>query len=177
MVVLMCLPIFEIQTTTTSSSSQTSILPQLLYAAAIIVGALIGSFSSYPSRRIQIWFKRKKLRRALYSEINGLDWLAEPYTDLDELREDIKEATVPTHTYIPREVYETELENIGLLSQHEIDTIHNYYRMTSIAKEQLETMYESNADDERIRETFANKTIYQLNDRRDAAIKALSKEM
>lgn len=140
-----------------------------------ILTALIGFVGGAISRIIYVIYKtrirRRKLRKSLHAEIKTMDWLEK--SDLATIRDKIEERGGVSHTHFPTRIYDTLTEELGLLSDSELEAVISYYSTAHIAKEQLSSLRDGEGDATDFTEGTLNDAIYK----RDKAIKELESRM
>jgi len=140
--------------------SSTSILSSSI---ATIAAGILGFLGGFFSRTGKYWLKKRerrtKLRRALLAEIQTPKDTINNAAEVEEIQD-----FDPVHTVIPTTTYENQVEELGLLSSHEIEPVIKYYNTAKVAKQQLDTI-----DDVRIKRSFIEETAPGLKkSRRDA---------
>lgn len=103
-----------------------NILSGIIGASAVIIVAYL---REYLRKRT----KRRKVRNALYAEIRSTNTLRAAEDMLDS---DSGYYFYIEHDFIPTNVYQSNLADIGLLSEDEIEKVVNYYTNALIAKEE-----------------------------------------
>lgn len=78
--------------------------------------------------------RRKKLRRALYAELNSINRLNVAH---DMLGSQSGIFFYTHHDFIPTSVYESHLSDLGLLSEEEIEKVVRFYNNALVAKEEI----------------------------------------
>lgn len=136
-------------------------------ATAVILAAIIGAY-------IDRWLRRRKIRGAVLAEIESMEWINE--TDLTSLKKDIKSGESLAHTYVPTDVYDNELSNIGLLSRKEIRGLTEYYQAAHVAQQQLNQI-QTGEDTEETRAVLADRTLHRLKTRRKSAAETLESKL
>lgn len=148
--------------------------PQVLSAAAVVFAAFIG----FGSRLVQEWIDRRrmrmKLRQALQAELETMEWIDD--MELDRLREQIRDGEGIPHSYVPTQIYDDERANIGLLSYDERIALIRYYQAAHVAQEQLARI-ENDGGDSHVRDIFADRTLFEIKSRREAAITQVTKRI
>ncbi|WP_141212167.1 hypothetical protein [Halorubrum ezzemoulense] len=131
--------------------------------AATIVAGVLGLIGGFFSRTGKYWLqkreRRTKLRRALLAELKTPEETINQAAETDTIRD-----FNPVHSVIPRTVYNTQTDDLGLLSKHEITPVVEYYNIAEVAKEQLDSL-----DDSDIKEAFLEETAPGLKSARDDA--------
>lgn len=145
------------------------IISGIIGAAAVVLVAYLREFLSKRT-------KRQKLRRALYAELQATNTLSAAE---DMLNTASGSYFYTKHDFIPTNVYQSNLADIGLLSEDEIESVVNYYTNATIAKEEREGCEKIDNDDEASLEqrmsaadTFKH-TLSYLQDARFEALESL----
>lgn len=146
-----------------------------VYASAVLFAAVISLLVPYVSYRLSRRGRRKSLRQSLYTEISSMDWLDED--DLDNLQDSIIQQNGKIgHAYVPSEVYDSHIEDIGLLTSDERRPLIQYYQSAHIAQKQLESLRNDPTDTD-LRDRFAYNTLSNLHSYRNCAESALSEHV
>lgn len=150
-----------------------NILSGIIGAAAVIIVAYL---REYLSKRT----KRRKVRSALYAELQATNTLGSAE---EMLRSDSGSYFFIEHDFIPTDVYQSNLADIGLLSEDEIESVVEYYTNAVIAKEQraASSIIESD-DDASLQQRMSaadsfRSTISYLQDARQEAMDSLESNM
>lgn len=128
-----------------------------------LLGFLGGLFSSFGLFWWQGRVRRQSLRRALHRELEIPAAVFEraARADPDSLGEQF-------HAEIPTVVFESQADDIGLLSRDEIDPLVTYYSTARVAREQLRSL-----DDDRVAEQFLEETVPVLRRSRQRAVEEI----
>lgn len=139
--------------------------------AATIVAGILGLLGGFFSRTGKYWLqkreRRTKLRRALLAELQTPEETINQAAETDTIQD-----FNPVHGVIPRTVYDNHSDDLGLLSKHEITPVVEYYNIAEVAREQLDSL-----DDSDIKEGFLEETAPGLKSARDDAEEALKLHM
>lgn len=121
-----------------------NILSSLSSTPPAIIGAILGFVTVIVGHRFNFWLKqrsrRSKLRAGFLAEIQT------PKHPIDELAslDSVSKGEID-YTTIPREMYESQSSEIGILSKEEVEAIVEYYSLTAVAKEQIEAISKGNS--------------------------------
>lgn len=140
--------------------------------ATVIIG-FVGSFGLYWKQQKD---RRRKLRKALRSEIESCD--TKPYTKAITSDEaDFDGWLIPETSPFTSDTYTNNTSNIGLLSDEEIEDIVDFYSEAHMAEKEIKRAHGD-------RETaLANNPfilinrIFQLNNQRNELLKKLDKKL
>lgn len=150
-----------------------NILSGIIGAAAVIIVAYL---REYLSKRT----KRRKVRSALYAEIQATNTLGAAE---DMLSSDSGSYFYLEHDFIPTDIYRSNLADIGLLSEDEIESVVEYYTNAIIAKEERAGCSKLESDDDAsiqqrmsAASTF-KRTLSYLQDARQEAMESLESHM
>ncbi|SET54469.1 hypothetical protein [Natrinema hispanicum] len=150
-----------------------NILSGIIGASAVIIVAYL---REYLRKRT----KRRKIRSALYAEIQATNTLGAAEDMLDSASGSY---FYIEHDFIPTNVYQSNLADIGLLSEDEIEKVVEYYTNALIAKEERAGCSKVENDDDASLEqrmsaagTFKS-TISYLQDARQEAMESLECHM
>lgn len=127
----------------------------LLTGAVGFFGGLLSSFGLFWLRQRR---RRKRLRQSLLRELRVPSDAIERALDTD--RGDLDG---PLHAHVPTTVYESQADQIGLLTEAETDEVVGYYSVAAVVATQLER-------DEPPPERFFEETLPLLEGKRTAAI-------
>lgn len=145
-----------------------------------IVGAVAVIVVAYLREYLDKRTRKRKLRSALLAELKSTNSLG---AAVDMLRSDSGNYFYTHHDFIPTDVYESNLDDIGLLSENEISSIVNYYNRAIIAKEEragtaiVVDDEERSFTEEASAVTTLTSTLEYLQTAREEAIEALESEM
>lgn len=125
---------------------------QLTQPLLTVLIALLGLLGGLFSRAGKFWLEKRtetqKLRTALLSEIRS------PKSVIAEANEaDTAEEFSPGRSVLPREVYESRTDDVGLLQQDEIDRVVDYYSTVVAAQEQLDAIADGGSTEQFVYET------------------------
>lgn len=156
---------------------------QLWGAAATIVAAAIafaGALAArYVSNKLDNKTDAKKFRNAILAEINEMDWLSIEEEMNEQIRKVENEPDPFTHSYIPTDVFDSLVEDIGLLSADEIGNVIRYYNTAHIVGDLMEKIetHESIEETEEQREKLSNSALTDLRDYRTHAADSIASEL
>lgn len=105
-----------------------NIISGVIGAAAVV---LVAYLREYLDKRT----RRRKLRRALYAELQSTNTLD---AAVGMLKSSSGQYFYTQHDFIPTDVYQSNLADIGLLSEEEIESVIEHYSKAIIAKEERE---------------------------------------
>lgn len=120
----------------------------LLTVLVGFLGLLGGLFSRAGKFWLETRTDTRKLRAALLSEIRSPKAVIEAADEADTAEE-----FSPGRSIIPREVYESRTEDIGLLHQDEIERVVDYYSTAVAAQEQLDAIADGDSAEQFVYET------------------------
>ncbi|WP_159900763.1 hypothetical protein [Salinirussus salinus] len=131
-----------------------------------LLGFAGGVFSRVGKYMYEKRTRTKKLRAAILMEVRS------PRSAINDLEEMDPENTEGfDHTTIPTKVYDAHIEDVGLLSVHEVEEIVDYYSIVAVANSQISDISGSETTSEL--EPFLNETVPGLKSARDDAEKIL----
>lgn len=145
--------------------------PELLYALAIILAALIGFIGQIIYRWLATRRSRKTLRQALLAEIETMSWLTRD--DTNALQESIRNGEPLTTTHVPTDVYDSNITDVGLLPEKEAEVVIKYYNTAHIAQDQLNKIADAEGDTTNVRKVLADRTIPDLIESYDSVTDSL----
>lgn len=109
------------------------LLPGLLIPVVSgVAGLLIGGLTRIAPKWYQKRVNRQKLRRALLAEVRTPQEAIESASRFDE-SDDVE----VDHTVFPNAVYQKHIDDIGLLSDEEVEAVIKYYSTLEVARDQL----------------------------------------
>lgn len=138
--------------------------------------AILTLISAIGAVYVRYWLniqnRRKKLRHALYAEMDSTSWLDR--SSLADLRGELEEKGA-SHSYVPTAVFDASVSDLGLLNEEELRDIIQYYNTAHVAKEQINSI-KTDGEDSNIT-TFVERTLRNLVNEREDAMEKVSESI
>jgi hypothetical protein len=130
-----------------------------------LVGGIGGQLINvYVGNRLRRKTQRRKLREVLYAELDSMAWInnASVAEAVEESGNDV------SRTFFPTLMFDSNTQDVGLLTEDEINPMLRYYNAAYIAREQLEMVRDT--DNSFAKRSLVNDTLPRVKDyRREAA--------
>lgn len=143
---------------------------------SIIITVIIGFIGSFGLYWKQQKDKRRKLRKALRSEIESCN--TEPYTEaLTSEDADLDGWLIPETSPFASDIYTNNTSNIGLLSDEEIEDIVDFYSEAHTAEKEIKRAHGDRETSLANNPFVLINRLFELNNQRNDLLKKLDKKL